>query len=390
MNTNNILSEIAKIRGSNTLILDKSNANRYRVVVCENNGSKTAYYFSSPIYDVSGRLLELTYDNRSDISYLRGSNSMIKIDRSIILENDKIVCEVNLPQDNIVQKNINCITYQNVIVYPTTNGLAFVVNLRNGDPYIFRIKVDKPYFDIRYNGKYFALMEEKFIPYLIISGIGGINKKCEVGCPVALSYNAVGDSSFEISIVPQSQEFETVIFELNMYEHKLMQDTTVESKNPKSNNAFGGIAFIGNTGDFGEQWIYSRPDFSKMRDLLYVDIKSIVGFYPTHNNSSVEMLACPVVSRFCSFGSNWNNKKEIANNRIFTESIEGYKKLNCTDMLVRDGRLMTLSQGWVLKKADKGDDFLVVSTGDNCFSPQIFEVNYISQDMSESDKRAKN
>ena len=47
-----ILSEIKKLRGSDApLSVDLNNTNRYRVVINETDRTKTAYYFSTPIYN---------------------------------------------------------------------------------------------------------------------------------------------------------------------------------------------------------------------------------------------------------------------------------------------------------------------------------------------------
>ena len=46
-----ILNEINKLRKGKELIVDNKNSNRYRVVASESDQSKTAYYFTTPIYN---------------------------------------------------------------------------------------------------------------------------------------------------------------------------------------------------------------------------------------------------------------------------------------------------------------------------------------------------
>ena len=48
---NSILGEINILRKGAPLVIDHKNSNRYRLVAIEPNGTKTAYYFSSPIYN---------------------------------------------------------------------------------------------------------------------------------------------------------------------------------------------------------------------------------------------------------------------------------------------------------------------------------------------------
>ena len=47
---NAILSQIAALRAGRPVTIDYKNTNRYRIVARENDGTKTAYYFSAPIY----------------------------------------------------------------------------------------------------------------------------------------------------------------------------------------------------------------------------------------------------------------------------------------------------------------------------------------------------
>lgn len=89
-----------------------------------------------------------------------------------------------------------------------------------------------------------------------------------------------------------------------MYENKFFQDTTVENLHSTVNNAFGSTGFIGNTALYCEQWLYSRPDFSRMAEVMNKRVNKTVLHMPKYNNSNVELGAYKVASRFCSFGSN--------------------------------------------------------------------------------------
>ena len=82
-----ILSEIKKLRGSDApLSFDLNNSNRYRVIINETDGTKTAYYFSAPIYNnISKKLLFMKFDaNDNEINYV-GSNAKIKFSDRVLL-----------------------------------------------------------------------------------------------------------------------------------------------------------------------------------------------------------------------------------------------------------------------------------------------------------------
>ena len=82
-------------------------------------------------------------------------------------------------------------------------------------------------------------------------------------------------------------------------------------------------------------------------------------------------------SRFCSFGSNWNNKigegPPVSNSTINGR----YQSVELTQLLV-DSRTKNIvqSEGFILKPLIKGGGFSVIGTGDSHLAPQILEINY--------------
>ena len=77
---NAILEEIIKIRKNKPLIIDYKNKNRYRIVTFEPDGSKTAYYFSTPIYNNKSRkLIDKRFELHDNVTHLIGSNSKITL-----------------------------------------------------------------------------------------------------------------------------------------------------------------------------------------------------------------------------------------------------------------------------------------------------------------------
>ena len=83
--------------------------------------------------------------------------------------------------------------------------------------------------------------------------------------PAVIKYQKITDIKYNITISPYNNHSKYLFFEVNSYEHKAVQDTTVESATPQKNNAFGGVAFVGNSKIFGEQWLYSKIDFYTLR-----------------------------------------------------------------------------------------------------------------------------
>ena len=372
---NAILKKICEIRGERDLAIDDNNQNRYRIIVRELNGSKSAYYFGVPIYQAaSGKLLDMKYQQQNEKVMLYGSNSKIILSDQIVLADSYNTYSI-IMLDGFCYRNDTCCMYNDVEVSPTVNGLLFRVDLSKERIFSFRLKSEIPFCQIRNNGKYFALMRGKFTPYLTISMIGVMSNNCVIG-PAKIQYQKRNDCEYDLTVLALTERGTSVWFEMNVQEEKLFQDTTVESKHPKVNNAYGGTAFVGNCDAFGEQWLYMRPNFTVLNDLFGVYINDVELYLPSLNRSETHLSAHPLAARFCSFGSNWENKIMQTMIAVCSEPTDGYHKFNLKNILVQNQRLHTMSEGWILKSAHKGNGFSVVSTGDSYFAPQILKINY--------------
>lgn len=75
-----VFEEIRQLRGGLPMAIDRGNTNRYRVLVSEKDGSTTAYYFSTPIYNKkSRRLIDLALRETPQGLRAVGSNAEITV-----------------------------------------------------------------------------------------------------------------------------------------------------------------------------------------------------------------------------------------------------------------------------------------------------------------------
>lgn len=372
-----VLEEIKKLRNDSPITIDYNNSNRYRLVVEENDESKTAYYFNTPIYNQKTRkMIDLKFELDGDYIHSTGSNAKIILFDNILMENAEGVCKIELPQrcDFISAKQAIC---RNIILMPTANGLALKCAITQNDRVSFVLEVDKSFLSVRANDKYFALMRDRFAPFAVFSCVGSLDSTDNVIAPAKIEYQKLTDNKYKIFVSAISPFAQDVLFEVNLYENKLFQDTTVESMNPTTNNAFGSVGFIGNSSAYGEQWLYSRLDYSKIPEIMDKRIQKSVLHIPTFNNSTVELSAFRASARFCSFGSNWNNK--IAGYTSISDSYlsNGYQNLNLTPLFIDPKtKMISKNEGIILKSKIRGSGFSVVSTGDSYLCPQILEINY--------------
>lgn len=372
-----VLGEISKLRRGSPIIIDYHNSNRYRLVVQESNRTKTAYYFSTPIYSRRTRkMIDVKFQSNGDAIFSTGSNTNITVSRNVLIENAEGSCYIELSQ------NCNLISSQKVrcgsmVLIPTTNGVAFKCALKTNEKATFTIEVGQPFLNVRANDRCFALMKERFRPFVVFSCIGTVDTSGDVIAPAKIEYQKLTDRHYRIAIFSTSPLAQSVLFEANLYENKLFQDTTVESMNPSTNNAFGSVGFIGNSSAYGEQWLYTRLDYSRIPEIMDKRIQKAVLHMPKLNQSKVEFSAYKVSARFCSFGSNWNNKIPGETPVSDSSSQNGYQSLDFTSLLI-DGRTKTItkSEGLILKPKVKGSGFSVIATGDSYLAPQIMEINF--------------
>lgn len=247
-----IIDEIVDIRKGIPIVVDYDNTNRHCLISRENNGSRTAYYFSTPIYNKSSRrMLDINFETNNEYINCETSNASVVITDKVFLKNSECSCNVTLP------KKAKLITPQkaqagNFSLFPTTNGVAIKCDANNEKSISFVFCVEPNVFNIRANDKCFALMSERFRPFVVVSSVGAIDNTDNVIAPAKVYYERLEYNKYKITIFPKSPLASGVIFEINLYENKLLQDTTVESNNSSMNNAFGCVAFIGKTDIYGD------------------------------------------------------------------------------------------------------------------------------------------
>ncbi len=372
-----ILNEITNLRKGKPIVIDYRNSNRYRLVISEDNGTKTAYYFSTPIYNRQSRkMIDMQFHSNVDHIYYTGSNANITISDIIRMENAEGSCVVSLPQKAVLvsKRELHC---GMDAIYPTANGIAYKAMVKGLQKVSFDVDISQPFLSVRSNDKCFALMKEKFRPFVVLSCVGTLDMLGNLIAPAKIEYQKLTDKKYRLSFMSTTPLGNSILFEANLYESKLFQDTTVESKNTSANNAFGSVGFIGNTAIYGEQWLYSRLDYTRLPEIMDKRIGSVTFYMPNYNKNTVELKAFKVVARFCSFGSNWNNK--ISGDVAFAESnsINGYQSIDLTPLLVdKITRTISRSEGLILKSKVRDSGFSAIATGDSYYAPQILSVNF--------------
>lgn len=362
----NALEIIRTLRGGENFTLDTENRNRYRLLVKENIGH-TAYCFSTPIYNLySGKLISLGFEKKDEKLCFEGSNSRVVVyDRSCVFENQKGKITVFF-DTSILPTNTE------FTINPIFNGLMF--NVKKNRLH-FRVKLENCKGDIRFNDQSLSFMCDQFVPFASISCLCAFDKE-ENSVPLELSFTEQGNGEFDVEIGLELTNAE-ICFEIALYEAKLFQDTTVESKNPYKNNVYGAIGFIGQTFNFGEQWLYSRPDFSKISEMYSANVERVLLHIPVWNNTKEALEMYVPERRFCSFGSTWNNKIDHNGKKLSSSNDGQYLTVDVTSAFTDlFAHQLSYNEGLIMKKTRGENDHVVISTSDNYSAPQILEIKF--------------
>lgn len=272
----------------------------------------------------------------------------------------------------------NEIFCSSVEVLPTLNGVALKVPCNSTYSYEFDLSVNRPFMNIRANNKFFSYMKGEYTPFVTVSCIGSLDYNGKLIAPCTIKYQKNDDYTTCLTLRSNDASAKHIMFEINIHEPKLIRDTTVESNNPNINNVFGSTAFIGNTEVFGEQRLYWCIDPAFMSDILHRKVNSIVLHLPSYTDTGFDIAAFKVSNRFCSFGSNWNNKVPETNITFEGIADKTYYNIDITELSVnKDTGYVEMSHGIVIKSKKNLRGFTAVSTGDSCSQPQIIEVNYM-------------
>ena len=251
--------------------------------MAKENLGKTAYCFSAPIYNTETRQLVNRKFKKTKTGYLfYGSNGKVTVWKNkCILENKNGKAFVTLNKKLYISKHKGKCNSK-IEVSPTLNGICFSVKATNLN---FLLETDESQQSVFANSSCFSVLSEKFKPFLSIATLYAKDKKGNMA-PVELKHYTLKNHTYQLDLSHQIKDG-IFCFEINLYEGKLFQDTTVESAHPDANNAYGAIGFIGKTKHFGEQWLYSRLDLSKIIDLTSQQISSVLSFLHSPTLTSI-------------------------------------------------------------------------------------------------------
>ena len=134
-----IINEIMMLRSGKEMKIDRNNTNRYRVVVQEENGSKTAYYFSTPIYNADSRkAIDLKFHKNNSGICAVGSNAEITVTNMIRMKTKEELCYIPLKgkAEYISDNELHC--YDDILL-PAANGVVYLARAEGDCDFFFEL-----------------------------------------------------------------------------------------------------------------------------------------------------------------------------------------------------------------------------------------------------------
>lgn len=372
---NSVFREIEKIRGGEPLNSVDLISNRYTVICQEADRTQTAYCFAVPIRNIkNNNIVDLNFSHSKLGSAFFGSEAKITVGDRVSLVNSHGRCDIVF-QGRVSKKTKEAIYYndQHMEIRPTLNGVLVIIDSNEFQSIQnLTLSMDRSFGSIRENGKCFCIMREEYIPFVIVSCVGVLNNRGQVIAPCEVYSRKISDMEYALTFSTTEKTRSRIAIEINMQETKLFQDTTVESKHPNMNNAYGGIAFLGKSESFGEQWLYSRLEISNVSQLQTKRIIKTILHIPRLGCDMTPISVHRISKRFCSFGSTWENKVAVSEEISESPVSDEYYHIDMTRLL---GDLRNSSENFVIKGRSANKP-AVIPTGDNFYAPQILEVKF--------------
>ena len=259
------------------------------------------------------------------------------------------------------------------VIYPTLNGVLVKSFIKTN-----RLPLTLQSYGsttVKSNSKYFAFMSGKFEPQFTINAMYAEDDYGGVFFNAELTAKKRADSVYEVEAFSR-KDATKVVYEMNLYEPKLIQDTTVESRRPNENNVYGSISFMGKSPECGMQYLYSRVDVSKLGKIKDSEFDAVKLYIPYYMTTGASLRLHTPFKRFCSFGSNWSNKIQSTDIHINSNIQKGFFVFDLsTHLLDKRGRLKA-NEGIVIRPCVADERFSIIATADNYFTPQILQFNY--------------
>lgn len=342
------------------------------------NSRNREFYFSAPIYiGQSETLVKRCFTLKGNQYVMQGSSAQVIITESgikflTVFGSMRIYWEEK--QQFSLCDNGRFLRSEKMSVYPTFNG-ALIRQVNDGDVTLFFESDLRQDGEIKSNSKFFSYMKSKYEPFFTMGTLYAESVSAQNFYGLTIEAKHENVKRVNIKMKSEHSDAARFVWEVNAYEPKLFQDTTVESRRPSENNVFGSIAYLGRSSEYGTQYLYSRLDLSKLSAESFQNIESVYLHVPYYMISGQAFRVFSPFKRFCSFGSRWNNKVAYEDARIEGHSHGGFVSFDLSPYFLNTKGSLQETTGIMIRHSAQ-EKFSLLATADNYFTPQILEIRH--------------
>ena len=99
-------------------------------------------------------------------------------------------------------------------------------------------------------------------------------------------------------------------------------------------------------------------------------------YIPILGGSDMTFEAYAIDYRFCSFGSNWNNKVSRGKFPLKIMIEGGFCQVDLANIIIGHDKRLKFSNGFLIKATHTENCYCALFTGDSMLNPPILEVKY--------------
>ena len=272
-----ILQKISELRREESTDYVMTDINPYRVSVRDKD-SMSSYIFGVPVRAKrDGVILDTSWRERNNVYEFHGTSpdSVIQVTAdSVVLKKPRQRYSLFFEEWDSFEMGRKRLVGVHRDIESTTCGVKVTMAHTKGKVAALRLKADNVITDTRYNSQCFSFLERNNRPFATVAAMFHIGEDGEY-YPLKLTNEKVDDHTYLLRPEPSVQMDGQIVFEFNLYEDKVLQDTTVSEAMIWENNAFGSTAFIGRTDMFGDQWLYSKTTLVPLEEYFFSRILSI-------------------------------------------------------------------------------------------------------------------
>lgn len=145
------------------------------------------------------------------------SETKIKLDSNILLENKDGFCMIHLPQSSPF-KTVLKTCDKNIYVFPTEGGVLLKCAVKDDKSISFIIDVGEAHLKVKHEDKSFALMRERFLPYVVFSNASHTQAIDNMILNAKITYKKLADKRYMVTVSADSAA-QHILVKIILYEN---------------------------------------------------------------------------------------------------------------------------------------------------------------------------